>query len=63
MGQTRWMAFVLPIATLCAQTREGNDILAKVGRTMFSERRILTMRLIIHGERGTRTVTAKSWQR
>jgi len=30
---------------------------------MFSENKIVTSRMIIHGERGSRTVEARSWQR
>lgn len=63
MKRTWWSLLLLPIAMLRAQTRTGDEILTKVDQMMFSERRILVMRMIIHGERNTRTLTAKSWQR
>ena len=48
---------------LLAQTPSGEEILKIVDRNMFSENKILTSRMIIHGRRETRTVEAKSWQR
>ncbi len=60
MRRLWWSLLLLPIATVCGQTRQGDEILGKVDRMMFSERRILVMRMIIHGERNTRTLTAKS---
>ncbi len=63
MRQPWWSLLLLPIATLGSQTRPGDEILMKVDRMMFSERRILVMRMIIHGERNIRTLAAKSWQR
>ncbi len=63
MRRLWWSLLLLPIATVRGQTRQGDEILGKVDRMMFSERRILVMRMIIHGERNTRTLTAKSWQR
>jgi hypothetical protein len=48
---------------LCQQSPNGDDILRKVDLNMFSENKIVVSRMIIHGERGTRTVEAKSWQR
>jgi outer membrane lipoprotein-sorting protein len=54
---------VLPIATLSGQTPSGDEILRKVDQNMFSENKILVSRMLIHGERGSRTVEAKSWQR
>jgi hypothetical protein len=54
---------------LCAQTLPprqgayGDEILKKVDLNMFSENKIVVSRMVIHGERGSRTVEAKSWQR
>jgi hypothetical protein len=54
---------------LCAQTpapiqhMSGDEILKKVDLNMFSQNKIVVSRMIIHGERGSRTVEAKSWQR
>lgn len=58
-----WSMLVLPIATLSGQTPSGDEILRKVDQNMFSENKILVSRMLIHGERGSRTVEAKSWQR
>jgi outer membrane lipoprotein-sorting protein len=58
-----WPFLFFPIATLWAQTPSGNEILKKVDKNMFSENKILTSRMVIHGERGSRTIEAKSWQR
>jgi outer membrane lipoprotein-sorting protein len=46
-----------------AQGPSGDEILAKVDRNMFSEKKIVLSRMIIHGRRETRTVESKSWQR
>jgi outer membrane lipoprotein-sorting protein len=54
---------VLPIATLWGQTPSGDVILRKVDQNMFSESRIIVSRMVIHGERGSRTLESKSWQR
>ena len=55
--------FLLPLSILLGQTLTGDEILKKVDQNMFSENKILVSRMIIHGERGTRTLEAKSWQR
>jgi outer membrane lipoprotein-sorting protein len=41
----------------------GDEILRRVDQNMFSENKIIVSRMIIHGERETRSVEAKSWQR
>ena len=46
-----------------AQGGSGDEILRKVDQNMFSENKVVVSRMIIHGERGSRTVEAKSWQR
>jgi outer membrane lipoprotein-sorting protein len=58
-----WFTLLLPLATLWGQTPSGDEILKKVDQNMFSENKILTSHMVIHGERGSRTVEAKSWQR
>jgi len=50
-------------SVLWAQTPSGDEILKKVDQNMFSENKIVVSRMIIHGERGSRTVETKSWQR
>lgn len=54
---------LLPIAILWSQTPGGDEILKKVDQTMFSDNRIATSRMVIHGRRENRTIEAKSWQR
>jgi hypothetical protein len=60
---------VLTTSVLLAQTPSsvqgvsGDEILRKVDQNMFSENKAVVSRMIIHGERGSRTVEAKSWQR
>jgi outer membrane lipoprotein-sorting protein len=46
-----------------AQSLSGDEILKKVDRTMFTENKIATSRMVIHGRRESRTIEAKSWQR
>lgn len=64
-----WSIFVLTSAVLLAQTpspaqgASGDEILRKVDQNMFSENKVIVSRMVIHGERGSRTVEAKSWQR
>ncbi len=41
----------------------GDEILRNVDRNMYSEKKIVVSRMIIHGRRETRTVESKSWQR
>jgi outer membrane lipoprotein-sorting protein len=52
----------LPLASMM-QGPSGDDILVRVDRNMFSEQKIAGSRMIIHGQRDTRTVESKSWQR
>ncbi len=54
---------LLPLASLRGQGPSGDEILKRVDQNMFSENRIIVSRMIVHGERGTRTLQAKSWQR
>lgn len=49
---------VLPLALLA---QDGDAILKKVDQNISAESRIHTASMIIHGRRGTRTVTSKSW--
>jgi len=55
--------FIFPVGLLWGQTPSGDDILKKVDQNMFSETRIILSRMVIHGERNSRTVEVKSWQR
>ncbi|MFA6455510.1 MAG: outer membrane lipoprotein-sorting protein [Bacteroidota bacterium] len=56
-------AIIVSIQLLPAQQLSGNDILGKVDKVMFSETKIITSTMIIHGRRESRTVESKSWQR
>ncbi len=58
-----WFVIFLPLTILRGQTLSGDEILKKVDQNMFSENKILTSHMMIHGERGSRTIEAKSWQR
>jgi outer membrane lipoprotein-sorting protein len=62
MKRIIFLLFLSSVLVL-AQTPSGDEILKKVDRTMFSENKILTSRMVIHGRRENRTITAKSWQR
>jgi hypothetical protein len=48
---------------LHGQTLSGDEILVRVDHNMFSKTRITVSNMVIHGERGSRTVQVKSWQR
>ena len=48
---------------LAAQAPSGDDVLQRVDRNMFAESRVLVSQMIVHGERETRTMESKSWQR
>jgi outer membrane lipoprotein-sorting protein len=54
---------MLPVSTARGQFASGDEILKKVDQNMFSENRIITSRMTIYGERASRTLEAKSWQR
>jgi outer membrane lipoprotein-sorting protein len=58
-----WSILAVPVAILFGQSQTGDEILQKVDRNMFSENKIIVSRMVIHGERGSRTVEVKSWQR
>ncbi len=45
------------------QGPSGDELLRKVDQNMFSEKKIVLSRMVIHGRRETRTVESKSWQR
>jgi len=69
MRRLFWSSFVLTSVVLwaptpsSAQRGSGDEILRKVDQNMFSENKVIVSRMVIHGERGSRTVEAKSWQR
>ncbi len=55
--------FFLALAPLWGQTPSGDEILKKADENMFSESKITVSRMVIHGERSSRTIESKSWQR
>lgn len=60
------MKFILAIlligvTTAFAQTPEGKEILRKIDQNLSSENRIFTSKMIIHGQRNSRTVESKTW--
>jgi outer membrane lipoprotein-sorting protein len=58
-----WPILFLPLIALRGQTLSGDEILVKVDQNMTSQNRILVSRMVVHGERGSRTMEVKSWQR
>ena len=54
---------VLSALPFMTQGPSGDEILARVDRNIFSEKKIAVSRMIIHGRRDTRSVESKSWQR
>src|SRR5512135_772515 len=49
--------------SMMLQGPSGDEILVRVDRNMFSDKKISVSRMVIHGRRETRTVQSKSWQR
>ncbi len=62
-GKVLWGWLLASPLLLHAQSLTGDEILQRVDRNMFSENRIITSRMVIHGRRGDRTVESRSWQR
>ncbi len=48
---------------LAAQQPSGDEIVRRVDANMFAESRIMTSRMVVHGERDTRTIESRTWQR
>src|SRR5512133_3519923 len=44
-----------------AQKPDGKEILRRIDRNMSSENRIFTSKMVIHGQRNSRTVESKTW--
>lgn len=44
-----------------AQNPSGKEILDKVDQNMASKSQIVTSKMIIHGQRSSRTIEAKTW--
>ncbi len=57
------LALLMPASSLRAQPLSGDEILKKVDGNLFTESKVAVVRMVISGERGVRTLEAKSWQR
>lgn len=58
-----WSCLSLFSVVIRTNAQSGDEILKRVDQNMFSETKITVSRMIIHGERGSRTLEVKSWQR
>lgn len=47
--------------TLSAQYPDGQTILTQIDQNLSSRTRVFTSRMIIHGRRGSRSITSKTW--
>ena len=63
MRRVWWLVLSLRAAAAAAQTPSGDEIVRRVDANMFAESRITTSQMIVHGERETRTIESKTWQR
>jgi outer membrane lipoprotein-sorting protein len=52
---------LLGFITVNAQKPDGKEILRRIDQNMSSENRIFTSKMIIHGQRNSRTVESKTW--
>lgn len=55
------LATMLITGSLFSQTPSGREILDRIDENMSSKTRILTSKMVIHGRRGSRTITSKTW--
>ena len=63
MIRSAWLVLLFLPLFIRAQVPPGDEILKKVDQNMFSETKIVELRMVIHGRRETRTVESKSWQK
>jgi outer membrane lipoprotein-sorting protein len=52
---------LLGFISVNAQKPDGKEILKRIDQNMSSENRIFTSKMIIHGQRNSRTVESKTW--
>jgi len=52
---------LLGFMSVNAQKPDGREILRRIDQNMSSENRIFTSKMIIHGQRNSRTVESKTW--
>lgn len=57
------IALIMMPAGLIAQAPSATEILRRVDANTLADSKIVESKMIIHGRRGTRTVSARSWQR
>ncbi len=55
------MMFAMAMSAFSASFPDGKDILRRIDENMASKNRIVRSKMIIHGQRGSRTIEAKSW--
>ena len=58
---TPLIAFLLTVLAFQSQYPSGKAILEKIDQNISSTNRIFTSKMVIHGRRGSRTVTSKTW--
>ena len=64
MRKQAWVVLLVALAIEAwAQTPSGEAILLRVDDNMGSDNKIITSVMTVHGRRGSRTITAKSWIR
>ncbi len=69
MRKQAWPILLLMVATgtgmttAAAQIPDGEAILRRVDDNMGSDNKIITSTMTVHGRRGSRTITSKSWIR
>jgi len=56
-----FIATMIVTCSLFSQTPSGKEILDRIDANMYSESSISTSKMVIHGRRGSRTITSKSW--
>lgn len=54
--------FLLPAFLSAQSTLDGAEILRKVDKNMISKTSISTSQMVVHGRRGSRTITSKGYQ-
>jgi outer membrane lipoprotein-sorting protein len=52
---------LLGFSSVNAQNPDGKELLKRIDQNMSSENRIFTSKMIIHGQRNSRTVESKTW--
>ncbi len=53
--------FIVYSQILNAQYPAGNKVLEDIDKNMSSENRVVISKMVVHGQRGSRTIASKSW--